>query len=263
MSNGQIYAYDKIVSWIREKIQKSGLNGITIGISGGIDSAVSAVLAIGAIGKEKVDGLILPYYDDKHFKDALDVAGSFDIHRSTIWINDIYDSYYHTGLLWKDITKENTMARIRMTLLRAYANEHNMLLVGTGNMSEAMVGYCTKGGDDEADIFPIIRLMKYQVYELARYINQLANLNGPIPHIPEEIINKEPSAGLYPNQTDKNDLDMNYETLDKLIIQHKWGIHANASNKETLRFKELFNGSEHKRCGIQFPELNNHPDFWK
>ena len=245
--------YENISSWIHLMVSEANKDGVTIGISGGIDSAVCGALAKSALGPNKVHGLILPYYHDHHFEDALSVANSFNIQYSVIWINQIYDSIYDTGLLYRDLTKENTMARIRMTLLRAHTNEHNTLLIGTGNQSEYMIGYCTKGGDDEADIFPIIDLLKCQVYELAGYINNLYSFNI---NIPQEVIDKKPSAGLSPDQTDEDDLGMTYDILDKLIIQYKWDIPAQGVTEEQRkRFSELYKNSEHKRCGIQCPNI--------
>jgi len=252
-----VKVHNQIVQWIKQKIKTTEVDGIVLGISGGIDSSVAAALSVEALSKECVHGIIMPYYRDNHFDDALDMVNINEIPYSTIWINGIYDSLYDTGLLWKNKTKENTMSRIRMVLLRAYANEHNLLLVGTGNASETMIGYCTKGGDSEADIFPLYKLTKGQVYQLAAYINELHGKTfDAVPHIPEEIILKKPSAGLSPEQTDENDLGMTYKDIDKLVTQFKFGVPAqDVSDKTRERFNILYKTSAHKRSGIQYPDI--------
>jgi len=271
--------FNQIVKWMYGKVKTSRSKCFVLGVSGGIDSAVCAFLASVAIGNDNVHAILMPchHFDeehkkvDEHFDNALDVANMLAINYSTIWINEIYDAIYNTGLLWKHKTKENTMSRIRMTLLRASANENNALLIGSGNASETMVGYFTKGGDNEADIFPILELTKGQVYELADYINRVHVLINPrsnnSPIISEKVIQKAPSAGLTPGQTDEEDLGITYEDLDKLVLQNKFGIPAHdVSDEAVKRFNELYQNSAHKRDGIQYPKLSGTdlvPDFGK
>jgi NAD+ synthase len=240
---------DQIINWILSMVKESGKNGIVLGISGGIDSAVVCKLSMLALGKENVHGMMLPYYSDYHYSDAVNLVNKFGISHSTIWINKIYQAIYETGLLWGDKTKENTMSRIRMVLLRAYANDNNVLLAGTGNASEYFTGYFTKGGDSEADIFPIIQLTKGQVYEIAK-LDKVS--------IPDTIIRKIPSAGLAPGQSDENDLGLTYQELDQLVLQYKYGTPTkNVSENSEQIFDNLRRLSEHKRSNIKHPNISD------
>lgn len=246
---------DRITDWIYDKTKKNNMDGLIIGISGGIDSSLCTALSIMALGKDNVHGLLMPYYKDQHFTDALNFVNNIGVNYNTICINEIYDSFYYTGLLWKNKTKENTMARIRMVLLRAYANEYNSLVIGTDNLSETLTGYFTKGGDGEADIFPIHELTKGQVYELAKYVN---GLNNEKEIIPKNIITKAPSAGLHLDQTDESDLGLSYSDMENIILNIKYGKPMeNVSESKRFKFFKLMKESYHKRESMQFPKIQD------
>lgn len=251
--------YNSIVEGIRKKVETSGLEGIVLGFSGGVDSSVDGALAIHAIGKDRVRGLLMPFYEDEHFSDAMDVVNIYNITYHTIWINEIYDAFWHTGILWKNITKENTMARIRTDLLRAYANDHNMLVLSNMNQAEEDVGYGTKGGDTDGDYYPLKWIPKCVVGKLAEYINHLHEVDESDIFIPDNVISKPPSAGLTPGQTDEGDLGITYQDIDKMsmYLHYQVPVHG-VSEKAIHRFWMLHEKAKHKRKHFEAPYINHH-----
>lgn len=219
-----------IESFIRDKT--SFCNGGVIGLSGGIDSTVVGDLTVRAIGKDKVYGLLMPYYENKNTDDAIEIAETLKIDYKVINIKPIIESFKETGIFKQEIPIGNLMARIRMCLLYGAANEKNMLVLGTSNKSELMTGYFTKYGDGGIDIEPIGGLYKTEVWELAKYLN-----------IQKKIIDKTPSADLSIGQTDESDLGIDYFTLDKILR----GETQNIDRGKIKRVEELTKSSEHKR----------------
>jgi NAD+ synthase len=183
-----------------------------LGLSGGIDSTVVAYLLTTALGKDRVLGVMMPYGENweksDSFRDALSVTMTLKISSKIVNITDIVDSYFK-GVEEEDITnirKGNIMSRVRMTMLYDTANVHNGIVIGTTNHSELMIGYFTKHGDGGVDLEPIGGLLKTHVYELARYLG-----------VPENIINKTPTADLWAGQTDEDEIGITYEELDKIL----------------------------------------------
>lgn len=202
---------------IRDYLKKCGFKRVHLGLSGGIDSALVAVLAVKAIGADGVKVFALPsrYSSEGSLKDAAALAGNLGIELLELPIEDIFTSYLKTlEPLFRgkepDITEENLQARIRGTLLMAYSNKFSSLLLATGNKSELATGYCTLYGDMAGSLAVIGDLVKTEVYGLARYINREKEI------IPQAILDKPPSAELRPDQTDQDTLPP-YETLDKII----------------------------------------------
>lgn len=196
---------------IRDYVHKSGFQDVVIGLSGGIDSALVAALAVRALGPEHVLGVAMPgpYSFDHSLTDAKQLAKNLGIECLIEDVNPIYVAYNASmTTLPNDInlTKENLQARIRGTVLMAISNEQNRMVLTTGNKSEIAVGYCTLYGDMNGALNPIGDLYKTQVIELAKTITA----------IPESIITKPPSAELRPNQTDQDSLP-DYETLDAIL----------------------------------------------
>lgn len=225
---------EKRCSFIKDYLKKANANGIVIGISGGIDSAVTAALAIKAVGKENVLGVWMPAYSDPiHAKDAKSLADAIGLKLITINIGDSYDGLVkeieRTELL-NDLTKGNTKARLRMATLYALAGQKNYLVTDTCNYSEIYVGYMTKGGDGLADLNPIGSLTKHQIRILAEYFN-----------IPQNIINKPPSADLWVGQTDEQEMGFTYEELDRYLLT------GQAETQIIERIEHLHQISEHKR----------------
>ncbi len=209
--------YQAIILGIKDYVKKNNFQKVILGISGGIDSSVVAVLATLALGKENVIGLIMPgpHSSKESIEDAYTLAKNLGIKVLEISINEIYQEYLNTlKPIFKDLpfdkTEENIQARIRGNILMALANKFNYLVLATGNKSEMVVGYTTLYGDMSGGLAPIADLTKTEVYKLAEYLNKKFNL------IPERILTKKPSAELRPNQEDEKDL-IPYSQLDEII----------------------------------------------
>ncbi|EEB73685.1 NAD+ synthase [Thermococcus sp. AM4] len=198
---------ERITAFIREKVNEAGAGGVVIGISGGIDSATTAYLAARALGKEKVLGLIMPYYKNQDVEDARLVCSSLGIECREINIKPIVDSFVsQLGFQPDKRSLGNIMARTRMIILYAHANAKNYLVLGTSNRSEFLTGYFTKWGDGASDYAPLINLYKTEVWEIAKLIG-----------VPERIIEKKPTAGLWEGQTDEDELGISYRLLDEIL----------------------------------------------
>ncbi len=209
-----------LVLGIKDYARKCGFTRVHLGLSGGIDSALVAVLAVEALGPDRVDVFGLPsrYSSEGSVADAHALAQALGIRLKVLSIEDIFDAYLETLApafegRKPDITEENIQARIRGTLLMAYSNKFNSLLLTTGNKSELATGYCTLYGDMSGGLAVIGDLLKMQVYAVARSINSRS------PLIPEAIIAKPPSAELRPDQKDQDSLPP-YETLDAILEKH-------------------------------------------
>ncbi len=205
-----------LVTGIKDYAQKSGFTKALIGLSGGIDSALTAALAVEALGPENVSGITMPspYSTSGSINDSYKLAENLGIKIDTIEIKELFAQFKKElspvfGNLPEDLTEENIQARIRGTLLMAVSNKTGALLLATGNKSEIAVGYATLYGDMCGSLSVIGDLLKTQVYELSRYMNRDQEI------IPEEIIIKEPSAELRPDQKDSDSLP-EYDTLDKI-----------------------------------------------
>ncbi len=206
-----------LVLGIKDYVRKCGFKRVHLGLSGGIDSAIVAVLAVEALGPDKVEVFGLPsqYSSEGSVSDAQALAEKLGLTLKIIPIKDIFDSYIKTLAPTfegksEDVTEENIQARIRGMLLMAYSNKFNSLLLTTGNKSELAVGYCTLYGDMSGGLAVIGDLLKGQVYGLAKAINARK------PTIPESTITKAPSAELKPGQKDQDSLPP-YDVLDKIL----------------------------------------------
>ena len=230
---------DAISKWIKDQVEQAGAEGIVVGLSGGIDSAVVAALAKRSL-KDKVLGLILPCHSQK--KDAEDanlIASHLQLETCTVSLNATYDSLIAIlPSADKNITA-NIKPRLRMINLYYFASLKNYLVAGTGNKSEISVGYFTKYGDGGTDILPLGDLLKSQVREIAE---KLA--------LPEVIINKPPSAGLWSGQTDEAELKLTYKQLDQAISNITPDSGKGTPPEIQSRVKELIKNSEHKRAPI-------------
>ena len=203
---------DRLVDWIQEKIEAAGCKGAVIGLSGGIDSSVTSVLAKRAFPDNTL-GLIMPCYSNPQDEaDAKKVAEKFDIPYQIIDLDFVFDQFLTTlegreGVEHESSAAANLKPRLRMAALYYYAHKRNSLVVGTDNRSELEIGYFTKFGDGGIDIAPLGNLVKSEVREVAKILE-----------IPEKIITKKPSAGLWSGQTDEGELGFSYEELDKYIL---------------------------------------------
>ncbi len=202
----------QIVSFIDAKVREAGAEGAVIGLSGGIDSALTAYLSVEALGKQNVLGLMLPekgISDAEDLDDAVEIAKILGIAYEIVEISPVLNSFSSVIPVFdinEKIANGNLKARTRMCILYYHANIMNRLVIGTGNKTELLLGYFTKYGDGGVDIEPIGGLYKTQVRELSRHMR-----------IPSRIINKTPTAGLWPGQTDESELGVSYELADKIL----------------------------------------------
>lgn len=215
-----ILIHDALVMGIRDYFRKLGLKTAILGLSGGIDSAIVAVLAQRALGSENVRVLLMPsqFSSDHSINDARKLAQNLNIQFDTIFIEDIYRSFEsslkpHFAGTHFNVTEENIQARIRGMLLMAVSNKFGNILLNTSNKSEAAVGYGTLYGDMAGGLSVIGDVYKTEIYELARFMNKDQEV------IPEHIIVKPPSAELRPDQKDSDSLPP-YDILDKILYQY-------------------------------------------
>ncbi|WP_028987373.1 NAD(+) synthase [Thermicanus aegyptius] len=226
---------ERRLHFIREQVLGNGLNGAVVGISGGIDSAVTAALCIRALGRDRVVGVWMPAYSQEvHGEDAAKLKEAIGLNLVTVNLNKAYDaiiqSIEEAVLPLNDMARGNTKARLRMTTLYAIANQKGYLVADTCNASEIYVGYMTKGGDGLADFNAIATLTKTQIRILAEYLG-----------IPESIRKKPPTADLWADQTDEGEMGFTYEDLDRYIIT------GEADPRVKERIDTLHRISEHKR----------------
>lgn len=221
--------YDILIKGIRGYYEQYGFEGVTIGISGGLDSAVVTALAAKAVGPWQVHGLAMPsvYSSPDSEKYAYDLCSNLDVHIETVDITPLLNEYKNSlldimGPIENTLVEENLQARIRGNLLMAHSNKRRTLVLATGNRSEALIGYCTLYGDTVGGLAPIGNMFKTDVYVLAAYMNKDEIV------IPREIIARPPSAELREGQKDEDELP-SYEQLDfilDLYIEDEWTIEA-------------------------------------
>jgi len=226
-----------ISDWIARKVHEAGARGVVVGLSGGVDSAVVLALSQRAVGSS-VLGVIMPCGNsDADAQDALLVAGTLSAGTITVPLDKAYRVLTEAV---PDATRTacgNLKARLRMAILYAHANSLNYIVAGTGNRCELAVGYFTKYGDGGVDILPIGGLVKSEVRQLARHLG-----------IPPRIINRTPTAGLWPGQTDEGELGITYDVLDEIVEALDNERQPRAPADALARVKALMTTSEHKRA---------------
>jgi len=246
--------YEALILGLKDYFSKSGFKKAVLGLSGGIDSAVVAALAIEALGAENVLAVLMPsrYSSDHSLKDALDLVQNTGCGHLLLPIQDIaftFENTLHKAFEGRnpDTTEENIQARIRGTLLMAISNKFGHILLNTSNKSEAAVGYGTLYGDMAGSLSVIGDVYKTQVFKLAEYINRDREI------IPENTITKPPSAELRPDQKDSDSLPP-YEILDSVLYQlielEKSGseiVHLGFDEQLVQRVARLVNNAEFKR----------------
>lgn len=236
----------RVENFIKDRYTEIGFDTAVIGLSGGIDSALTAVLTGRALSDDGIELVFLPERTtpDRDKRDVEKLESKFNLNVRTIEIDDFVKVFRKEFSNLSDLSEANIKARIRMTILYTIANEKNGVVVGTGNMSEWLLGYFTKHGDGAADIAPILHLFKTEVKQLAEHLD-----------LPETIIEKPPSAGLWDGQTDEEELGGSYEELDSILYcKRELGL-SPGETKERLDLDpdlvdhaySLVNKTEHKR----------------
>ncbi len=200
----------KISNWIKKQVGKAHAKGVVFGLSGGVDSAVVSVLCKNVFPENHL-ALILPCFSSKKdLADAELIVKKFGLNSKTVELEEVFLSLckiLDVDPKSKDLFVANIKPRLRMIVLYFFANKLNYLVVGTGNKSELTMGYFTKYGDGGVDILPLGDLTKTQVYKLAKVLN-----------IPQRIIKKPPSAGLWVGQTDEKEMGIKYKVLNKIYV---------------------------------------------
>jgi len=235
---------EKLVLWIRDRVQTAGLKGAVVGMSGGLDSSVLAILCHRAFPQAML-GLLMPCHssqqDEQH---AQLIANKFSIVTKTVALDAVFDSLLktlpddHEASTVSQLAQGNLKARLRMLTLYYFANQLKYMVAGSGNKSELSVGYFTKYGDGGVDILPLGNLAKGQVTELGVFLG-----------IPQEIIGKPPSAGLWPGQTDEGELGLSYKELDHYLIT------GEAPDRIKQKIELMIALSSHKRQPPLVPDF--------
>ena len=209
--------YSALVLGLRDYVGKNGFKSVVLGLSGGIDSALVATIAVDALGKERVFGVSLPskYSSDHSMSDAALLAKNLGINLRTIEIESVVQGFLSATTL-TGLAEENIQARVRGSLLMGLSNQEGHLVLATGNKSELAVGYSTLYGDAVGGFAPIKDVFKVDVWRLAKWRNENANGAGQTPPIPVSSIEKEPSAELRPGQKDSDSIPA-YDKLDQIL----------------------------------------------
>jgi len=243
-----------IVDFIKTYVKNSGCKGVVLGLSGGVDSAVTAVLCKKALGSKNTKCIFLPdettpKVDYKHHEL---IVKKFALSCEIKDISSIVKQFSNDCIIKPDkFSLANVKARSRMILLFEYANMTKNLVCGTSNKSEILIGYFTKYGDGGVDIMPIGDLYKTQIWDIARHLK-----------IPEDLIKKPPTAGLWKDQSDEKELKMSYKTLDIILAGLEKKIEISEISKfaevnkiDVERIRKMRKNSQHKRRSALIPKI--------
>ena len=227
---------DRIVTWLSDYATKAGAGGYVVGLSGGIDSACTAVLCRRALGSN-VLGVLMPCHSSpSDTRLAQLLADTFGIETVTVALEPAWGAMLGALPDTSDLARANVKPRLRMTTLYALAQTHGYLVAGTGNKSEIAVGYFTKYGDGGVDVEPLGELYKTQVRLLADELE-----------IPQAIIGRPPTAGLWEGQTDEEEMGITYEALDTTLAAIEAGDTGHLDPVQVARVQQMIDGSAHKR----------------
>ena len=239
---------EHITAFVQGVVDDAGADGAVIGLSGGIDSTLTAYLAVEALGEDAVRGLVLPseVNTEDNMSDAERVAETLDIDYDVVDIEPIVDAFVDAYPAGEDdrMALGNVRVRTRGVLNYFVANAESHIVLGTGNRSETLTGYFTKYGDQAVDCNPIGNLYKRQVRQLATQVG-----------VPDDLVEKPPSAEMWEGQTDEDEMGLSYDLLDAVLVLHVDGPLPASATANTLgvdesvvdRVDELYARSEHKR----------------
>jgi NAD+ synthase len=249
----------EISNFIESSLIESKTRGLVFGLSGGLDSSTTAILCSKVVNSDKILGLVMPSKStpSRDVKDAVKLAENLGISHQIIPIDLLIEPVAaacreSVGHNHVKIAEANLKARMRMMLLYYHANAMNRLVVGTGNRTELLVGYFTKYGDGGVDILPIGGLYKTEVRSIAKHLE-----------VPQKILDKEPTAGLWPGQTDEEELGIKYKLLDEIlyILTEKKMMEKETAEKlgisldEVVRVKMMMLTTEHKLETPPIPQI--------
>ena len=246
--------WQALVVGLRDYVNKNGFKSVLLGLSGGIDSAITAAIAADALGPTRVFGVAMPsqYSSEHSLADAADSAKRIGLHYRVIPIQPMVDAFV-SNLGLHGLAEENVQARVRGTTLMGLSNQEGHCVLATGNKSELAVGYSTLYGDAVGGFAPIKDLLKSEVWAIARWRNRVAAQRGQTPPIPENSISKEPSAELRPDQKDSDSLP-EYDILDQILtiyIENDGGLagilSAGFSEELAVRVIGMVDRAEYKR----------------
>ncbi|NLV09493.1 NAD+ synthase [Halomicrobium mukohataei] len=257
LSEAELEAYrDHITDFVTEQVEAAGVETAVIGLSGGIDSTLTSHLAVEALGAEHVYGLVMPSEVNReaNMSDAERVASELlGIEYDVIEIEPIADAFLegYPDAEGDQLAVGNLRVRCRAVLNYLAANHRDSIVLGTGNKSEALVGYFTKYGDGAVDCHPIANLYKGQVRQLAKHVG-----------VPDDLADKTASAEMWVGQTDEEEMGLDYPTLDSILALHvEGGVSASATAAEigvgedaVARVRTLYEGSAHKRAAPPGPD---------
>lgn len=198
-----------LTGFVRDAVGTAGAKGVVVGLSGGVDSALAAGLAARGLGSQNVHAFYLPYRSSSadSRSDAEASAAAFGLRLETIDITPMIDAYFAVETEADNVRRGNKMARERMTILFDQAKKLGCLVLGTSNKTEILLGYSTVFGDNASSLNPLGDLYKQQVWQLSRHLG-----------VPASVIDKKPSADLWPGQTDEGDLGFQYEVADEVLF---------------------------------------------
>ena len=211
----------RVVEFISGEVERAGLRGGVVAVSGGVDSSTTLMLAVRALGRENVRAVTMPeggVTSERDVRDVMDLTKQVGVTCDVVEITSIVDVMRGVLPLYDPenlIPFGNVKARLRMAIAYHFANSLDMMVIGSSNKTEWLLGYFTKYGDGGVDLMPIADLYKTQVRQLARYLG-----------VPERIVTKTPTAGLWPGQTDEGELGVRYETLDLILYGWERGMKA-------------------------------------
>ena len=244
MSNYEL-RINHIVAELSNYLKKIGISKAVIGLSGGVDSALVLKLSTMALGAENITALIMPndgLTSPQNIQDAKDWADELEVKHYTISINPFIEKYEDLPWDSSDLSRMNIQARVRMTLLYHYANTHHAIVLGTGNKTELMLGYFTKYGDGGTDILPIGDLYKTDVWGMSEALG-----------LPEAIVHKTASAELMHDQSDEEEIGMDYSEIDRIL--KKFGQGEKPVNELEQGLYSRIEMNKHKNEGAPIIKL--------